>query len=73
MLRDTMTRNDRKSRSPYVAARRYVYSVVATTLEEDISNGSEWIFEGDDKVEIDLRLKAIESLVKEFRRKAGKQ
>jgi hypothetical protein len=62
-------------RKPSTEARRYVYRVLAQTLEYDLANGSEWLTDaggGDTLDEFDRRrvVAAAKKVIVEMRRKA---
>ncbi len=64
-------------RKPSTEARRYVYAILAQTLEADLSNGSEWLSDarGDNGLdEFDRRrvVAAVKKVIVEMRRKASK-
>lgn len=64
-------------RKPSTEARRYVYQVLAQTLEYDLANGAEWLTDaggGDTLNEFDKRrvVAAANKVIVEMQRKAAK-
>lgn len=61
-----------KGGKPSTQARRYVYQVLATTLEHDLNNDSEWLYDGMDEFDIRRVRQAVKKVIVELRRKADK-
>ena len=63
--------NGSSGRKPQTEARRYVYGVLATAIENDGEDMRGWLFGGlEDEVDRRRVEKAAKAVVKEFRRKA---